>query len=329
MNKILITGASGFIGAHAVRYFSEAGWTVVGTDLTRGQHLNDVEFFVCDLLDRSRLSEIVTAAKPNVLLHLGAETRVAGLKWEDYAANVAGVANVVTAATATSSCKRVVFTSTRLICPVYDPGRTTWDYRPPNLYGASKVEGEKIVRNGAGRVPWVLVRPTGIWGPGFKSPSYRDFFVQIRLGRYFHVKRISPRRTFGFVGNTVYQLYKIVNADAPAVERKVFYLGDYKPLLVREWAEQIADQFGVERLRELPSSILKTAAKLGDALAMLRVTGFPLNTSRYRNMTADSVYDLTELEKIAPLLPYSLARATEVTTRWMRNGEKPNDAVGL
>jgi nucleoside-diphosphate-sugar epimerase len=247
---------------------------------------------------------------------------VAGLRWEDYAVNLAGVDNVIAAVEAAPACERVIFASTRLICPVYSPSTHLWDYRPPNLYGSSKVEGEKLVRQSCLRVPWIIVRPTGIWGPGFRSPSYRDFFVQVQRGQYFHIRGITPTRTFGYVGNTAYQMLRLAEAPLEQVARSVHYLGDYQPLQVRVWADMIAHQFGRPSLRELPRSVARGAAMVGDLLGRVGLYQLPLNSSRFRNITADSVYDLSALAQVAPDLPHTLETGTELTTRWMRDGEK-------
>jgi nucleoside-diphosphate-sugar epimerase len=321
MRKILITGAAGFIGSHACSFFERSGWYVVGTDVATPTWPAGQEFEQCDLLDREGLVKLFQRVDPDIIIHLGAETRVAGLVRKDYAVNVAGVDNLVEAVRSAPNCKRVIFASTRLICPVYSPSTHVWDYRPPNLYGASKVEGEKIVRSSKLDIPWILVRPTGIWGPGFRSPSYRDFFVQVRRGRYFHIRGISPLRTFGYVGNTVYQLLRLAEAPTDAVAGSVHYLGDYNPLRVRDWANMIAEHFHKKTPAELPELAARAAAWVGDGLLGVGFTRFPLNSSRYRNMTSDSVYDLDALASLAPNLPYSLEAATKHTTQWMMDGE--------
>jgi nucleoside-diphosphate-sugar epimerase len=321
MKTILITGAAGFLGGHACALFQRQGWRVAGTDRAEPAWPIGDSFDRCDLIDREGLLALTRRINPTVILHLGAETRVTGLRREDYTVNVTGVDNVIAAVEGAPSCERVIFASTRLICPVYSPGTHLWDYRPPNLYGASKVEGEKLVRKKL-RVPWIIVRPTGIWGPGFRSPSYRDFFVQVQRGHYFHIHGISPTRTFGYVGNTAYQILRLAEAPLDQVAGSVHYLGDYQPLQVRAWADMIAQHFGRPPPRELPRLVAHGGAMMGDLLGRMGWNRFPLNSSRYRNMIADSVYDLSALVQVASDLPYTLETGTELTTRWMREGER-------
>ena len=67
----------------------------------------------------------------------------------------------------------------------YQPDSDT-DYCPTTAYGASKALGEEAVRAAQLDVPWVIVRPTSIWGPWFDIP-YRTFFDSIQHGRFFRI----------------------------------------------------------------------------------------------------------------------------------------------
>ena len=135
MKTILITGAAGFIGGHACALFQRQGWRVIGMD--RGEPVWRVgdSFHRCDLLDREGLLALARQINPAVILHLGAATRVAGLRWEDYAVNVAGVDNVIAAVEAAPACERVIFASTRLICPVYHRALTSGTIVRPTSTG--------------------------------------------------------------------------------------------------------------------------------------------------------------------------------------------------
>jgi nucleoside-diphosphate-sugar epimerase len=125
----------------------------------------------------------------------------------------------------------------------------------------------------------------------------------VQRGLYFHIRGITPTRTFGYVGNTAYQMLRLAEAPLEQVAGSVHYLGDYQPLQVRVWADMIAQQFGRPLARELPRSVARGAAMVGDLLGRVGLDQLPLNSSRYRNMTADSVYDLSALAQVAPDLP--------------------------
>ena len=116
--------------------------------------------------------------------------------------NINGVENIIEASKVLKSLKRVVFTSSLLVCKNgYIPKNDT-DYNPPNFYGQSKMIGEKKVRSSNMHCEWVIVRPTAIWGPWFEY-SYNAFFRMIDKNRYMHIGDKEFEKPASYVGNTV------------------------------------------------------------------------------------------------------------------------------
>ncbi|MGX1430239.1 UDP-4-keto-6-deoxy-GlcNAc-4-reductase [Cytobacillus horneckiae] len=81
MNKLLITGASGFTGQHACSHFVNAGFEV--TAVTRKKPVNKlVRVEQCDLTDKSSVDSLVKRIKPDYLLHLAGQNSVEE-SWRD------------------------------------------------------------------------------------------------------------------------------------------------------------------------------------------------------------------------------------------------------
>jgi nucleoside-diphosphate-sugar epimerase len=251
------------------------------------------------------------------VLHLGARTDLRGKRVEDYPANTAGVVNLIAACARAEALDRVVFASSRMVCRIGYSPRHEEDYCPPNAYGASKVEGERLVRASDLHVPWVIVRPTSIWGPWFDVP-YKDFFTAIRRGRYRHVRGHDPRKSFGFVGNSVHQLEALLSAPADAIAGTTMYLADYPPLVLSEWAREIQGALGAPAIRTVPEAPLRVAAAIGD---LARAAGWkepPLTRFRLANLLTEMVHDTGPLERIAGPLPHDMRNGVRSTVAWMR-----------
>lgn len=80
---ILITGASGFTGIHACRHFACEGYLVYGT--TRNGHhecTDSTKLIVCDLANEQEVDYLISACKPDYLLHLAGQNHV-GVSWEN------------------------------------------------------------------------------------------------------------------------------------------------------------------------------------------------------------------------------------------------------
>lgn len=319
-SRILITGSSGFIGANALDYFSSRGFEVRGTDTAPPRRAEHQRWFVqCDLLDAAGLKRAFTEFNPDYLLHLGARTDVFERKSiEGYAANIQGVRNTIEAANDCPNLRRLIMTSSRLVCRMGHIPTSEQDFCPPNYYGQSKVETERVTKAAAINAEWVITRPTAIWGPGFLVPSYRDFFELIRRGRYFHLGAHNPQKTFGYVKNFTFQMEKLLLAPRQQVQGRLFYIGDYEPVALREWADLIAREFGRKPVPTVPLGLLRAGAFAGDVLKKAGWDNVPLTSARLSNMLSESVHDGELLKAVTGPLPYDLASATRETVQWLK-----------
>jgi nucleoside-diphosphate-sugar epimerase len=187
-HRVLITGAAGFIGSNFISVAVKAGMSVCAIDVEENPEVvDDVYWQTVDLLDADGLRKVFATFRPDVVVHLGARTdldNTVGLS--AYAANTDGVSNVIAAIRATGSVGRVIWASTRLVFAIDHKPLSDWDYKPSTQYGVSKVVGEILVRESLSQLPLsTIVRPTSIWGPGFREP-YRPFFRAVLSGRYVH-----------------------------------------------------------------------------------------------------------------------------------------------
>jgi UDP-glucose 4-epimerase len=154
VTNILVTGGAGYIGSHACKALSMAGFTPVTYDnLSTGwkQAVRYGPFEQGDLTDRERLDQIFAAYQPEAILHFAALSQVGesmrepGLYWHN---NVAGSLCLFQAAVQ-AGCLNVVFSST---CATYgDQDNVVLDESSPrhpiNAYGASKRAIEDILRD--------------------------------------------------------------------------------------------------------------------------------------------------------------------------------------
>jgi nucleoside-diphosphate-sugar epimerase len=256
---------------------------------------------------------------PQLILHLAARTDLDGMSLAEYRANSIGVTNMIAAALETPSVERVVFASSRLVCEIGYQPKSDSDYCPPNFYGQSKVVGEQLVREHAKNAPWpwVIVRPTSIWGPWFGVP-YKLFFESVVNGRYVHPRGANILKSFGFVGNTVRQLAALASASALQIDRKTLYLADYPPIRVHEMADLIRSEIQRPPVRQVPLTLLKAMARVGDLAKGLGMRQPPLTSFRLANLVTPMVYDLSPLEQIAGPLPFDMAAGVRQTLDWMR-----------
>lgn len=75
--KLLITGATGFTGIHACRYFQQEGYEVIGVSRHPSIAESDqIRFESCDLTDKNAITDLIQKNKPNRVLHLAGQNHV-------------------------------------------------------------------------------------------------------------------------------------------------------------------------------------------------------------------------------------------------------------
>ncbi len=327
---ILVTGSGGFIGRHLVRSLLTDGFQVWGVDLRSSgiTHERFVERLV-DLRERERLQDVVQEAAPGALVHLAARTDLNETRdLNGYNSNIVGVENLVSAVGATPSIVRWICTSTQLVCRIGYTPNDEHDYQPSTLYGESKVQTERIVRAAAGAErEWCLVRPTTIWGP-WMNPHYLTYFRMIRKGTYFHVGRGPTFKSYGYVGNTVYQLRRLLGAPVEQIQARVFYLADYEPMALEDWANAFQRALGAPPIRTIPLSLARAASIAGDVINRLGMPRFPFNSFRLGNVLTPYQVDMTATANVCGPLPFTMDDGVRATTEWLRElwGSEQNAA---
>jgi nucleoside-diphosphate-sugar epimerase len=319
MARILVTGGSGFIGTNLVQGLLLRGDTVLSADLRRPLLPQHVPLWrELDVADAPHVRRVVEEFAPEVIFHCAARTDLAGATAEDYRANVSGTENVADAAIVAGGRARLIVLSSMLVCRLGYIPQADDDYCPRTAYGESKAQAERGLRARADqRVAWVIARPTSIWGPWFGAP-YRQFFQSIARRRFRAPRGWSARRSLGFVGNAVQQLLCLAGAPHEQVAGRTFYLCDYDPVRLSDWADAIAAALQVERPPEIGKAVLRAAARAGDLMQALGAGTAPLTSFRLQNMLTDAVFDTRNLQAICGRPPYQTEQGIVQTVAWLR-----------
>jgi nucleoside-diphosphate-sugar epimerase len=313
--KTLVTGSSGFIGQAVVSRLKAAGHEVVGLDKIPGAATD----YACDILDPERLMQVVGEFSPHVLVHLAARIDIdEGADLSGYAANIEGVQNLIEVVRSTPSITRAIWTSSQLVCRVGYVPRDQTDYNADTVYGQSKIRTEQIVRaeDGAGR-EWCLVRPTTVWGPGM-SPHYQRFLRMIERGYFFHVGNKPLWKSYSYIGNIAHQYLGLAEASSNLINRKTFYLADYKPIDLLAWSDAFQCALHAQTIRHVPLSVARLLAYCGDAVNALGIRNFPFNSFRLRNVLTQYQFDTHAIEAVCGPLPYDMEQGVAETVKWLR-----------
>jgi nucleoside-diphosphate-sugar epimerase len=316
MMQILITGGSGFIGTNLIDALLERRINFVNLDIKPpAKPLHGSSWQKCDILNFDQTMNIFEKFRPTHVVHLAARTDTRSNNLDDYNVNTDGTANILRCIKEVSSIQRVIMTSSQF---VYGPPGTPQhdeDYKPIGAYGKSKVITEQFTRSARLNCAWTIVRPTNIWGPW--HPRYpKEFWLVLKKRLYVQPGGKSAIRSYGYVGNIVYQILKILEASPALVDRKVYYLGD-PPIRLLDWVDGFSMAIVGARARIVPRWFFKGLAITGSILGAFGVR-FPIQLSRYRSMTEDYLSPIGPTIAVFGKPPYSLEDGINETVIWLK-----------
>ena len=229
--KILITGASGFIGRYLATYARARGHDVVGTYLSEPELASriptdpKVEWTRLDLRDGAAVARLVETVKPEAVFHLGAQA-YAQRAWADpidtFTTNVLGTIHLYEALRRRPPARGVLLSASAAAYGIPKQLPITEDAPlwATNPYGVSKACQEAVsfqyAKNFGLRI--VRARLFGTTGPGKAGDALNDFAQQVaRLERQgtpavLRVGNLEPRRDVSDIRDAIPALWTVFEA---------------------------------------------------------------------------------------------------------------------
>lgn len=323
--NLLVTGASGFIGSFVVEEALRRGmevWAGVRKSSSR-QYLQDsrIHLIELDFSSAATLREQLRGHRFDYVVHAAGATKC--LRTDDFfRVNTEGTKHLVDALLALDMpLRRFVYLSS---LSVFGAIREEQPYqeidendmpRPNTAYGRSKLEAERYLDSIGNDFPYIVLRPTGVYGPREK-----DYFLMAKGIRRHMDFAVGFRRqdiTFVYVEDVVQAVFL---AFDHGMNGRKYFLSDGNVYQSSDFSNYIHDALGRPfRVRlTAPLWVLRLVTRVGEwwGRATGRMTALnndKYNILRQRNWRCNIEPTMDELGYHAR---YDLKRGTDLTIRW-------------
>lgn len=328
MKRILITGASGFIGSFIVEEALRQGmetWAAVRSSSSRA-YLNDqrINFIELDLSDEQRLIEQLKDHQFDYVVHAAGVTKC--INKDDFRrVNTEGTRHLVAALRALRMpIERFVFLSSLSVMGAireqqpYTEIREDDTPQPNTAYGKSKLEAEETLKaRSEEQFPYVILRPTGVYGPREK-----DYFIMaksIKGHSDFAVGYKPQDITFVYVQDVVQAVFLALDHGKTG---RTYFLSDGKVYRSATFSNLIRRELGNPWWIRItaPIWILRIVTAVGDIIGRLSGKAIALNNDKYhilrqRNWRCDIQPAIDELGYKPQ---YDLERGVRETIAWYK-----------
>lgn len=328
--RILITGASGFIGSHLVRHSLELGYevTVAIRPETKSRSSNsNIRTIVLDYSDNEAMQRVFESerrpdgAKPwHYIIHNAGLTKTPNLD-DFYEANAENTRRLVEAiAEAGVEPERFLYMSS--LSSYSDKGSADGTLRisdeqiPTTVYGHSKLIAESYVRDSG--LNYTMLLPTGVYGSG--EQDYMLAIKSIEGGINFMAGCSEQELTFVH-GYDVARASLMLLADGRASGNS-YIITDGDVYTDKDFGLLVRELLGTKRLFNLraPLWLLWIICELGGVYSRLTGKSTPLNPDKYPLMRQRSWRcDVSPLFDLGFRPRYKLREGLEEMIAWGRS----------
>lgn len=286
--KILVTGASGFIGSFIVEEALRQGmetWAAVRPSSSR-KYLQDerIHFINLNLSSKEELISQLDGHEFDYVVHAAGATKC--LHVDDfYRVNTEGTKNLADAIIALKMpIKRFVFVSSLSIFGAIREKQpyqeiTEHDTPKPNTaYGKSKLKAERYLDSLGIGFPYIILRPTGVYGPREK-----DYFLMAKSIKQHIDFSVGFKRqdiTFVYVQDVVQAVFLALNHSKNG---RKYFLSDGEVYQSETFSDLLHHELGDTWLLRIkaPIWVLRLVTFFGEYIGRMTGKMSALNNDKY------------------------------------------------
>ena len=320
--RVLVTGASGFMGRGLLEFLSQRGCNGIATGRTPPPNLP--HGWTAQTRRELLLSKGVEAAV-DAVIHLEVKQHVLQPSPADVAAfqqvNVCGTQEWLEWAAALGVQKFVLASSIKAVQPHDGVAHETALPERIDPYGRSKAAAEAAVRGWAQtghERSAVILRFAPVYGPGNEA-NLAAFARQVLRGRPCLIGDGQTRKSVVSRSNAVAAIAHAMKNIAAGAH--VFNVSDPETPSLNALACMIADSCKAPKPKHVPFLMALIAAKFGDLLGRCTGMPFPMTSRRLKTLTEEGIFPVVKLSASGFVHPQTTAEGIAEMARWVAAGE--------
>lgn len=323
--RVLITGASGFIGYHLIEEALKQNLDVyIGIrKSSRTDHLKgfDIKYTYPDYTDLSSLKKDLRENKYDYIIHAAGATRARSQKEYDHIN--AGYTHNLALAVLESGIKLKKFVLMSSLAAVGPLNSLTGIIsegtipHPITAYGRSKLLGEQNLK-AFSSLNYNILRPTGVYGPWDRDIFI--FFKQVAKGIEPYIGRTEQKFSFLYVTDLAKASIKALFAG----NHKTYNLSDGNFYDRYELAASIKDVLNIKTVKlHLPVNFVKVIARVSEKYSSLSNKAVVVNTEKIDELMAVNWWcDIEQANAELGFYPeYNLRAGVAETIKWYKTNK--------
>lgn len=322
MKKVLVTGASGFIGSTLVDRLLEAGTYDVYAGVRKSsdrKYLQNsrIKFMDVAFSSPEKLKQQLSEENFDCIFHFAGLTKAKHL--DDFEKVNFDLTKNLVDAIDPQKTKLIYLSSFAAHGPGeevhFTKAKTSDENKPNTAYGRSKLKAENYI-NSSFKGKYVIFRPTGVYGP--RETDYFVFFQTIDNHIEPYLGFIPQHLTFIYSKDLVEVCLKAFESE---VSGKTYFVSDGRMYLDSEFAA-ITKQVLHKRTLKLkfPLFIVRWISAFLDSFGRMIGKQFTLNNDKFAILAARNwECDIEDLKKDLDFDPkYDLQKGVEETIAWYK-----------
>lgn len=314
---ILITGGSGFIGSHFHNYI--LNHELVNLDLNEPFFSHQAHFVKGDIRAEDDVRKAISGKNIKTIISLAAKHHDFGIGHDEYFDTNEDGTKILCKVASEFQINEIVFYSSVAVYGIREEvSSEDMVPQPDSPYGASKLAGEKVLKNWASEDPSrkvLILRPTLVFGSNNRANMY-NLIRQIDSGLYFHLGKADNIKSIAYVENVVKATMFLLQNIKSGVA--VYNYADEPQLTTRIIGDTIARYLDKKIRFELPTSVGVMLGIPFDFLIKLTKKNLPISSARIKKLGTSTHHSAKKIFSQGFKPQYSSTEGLKKMVEWYR-----------